>query len=228
MSNGILNPRSQPNADKPGAYQLATQVGTLTFKPGETLQFDQYITGYGEVSGAKIQAYFSPEVFDKEHCTVRHGLVTERRDGGHSPIGWGSQIDILDTKGFCSFLQGFKFYQGDTTCFFDLPGMDSNRVFTEVAGEHAPFEFSLKIAKTAAPGMHHVDFYLTYFNGETWTVTKERMEFKIYNQFERHNGLLSLLAAIALVVTIGHDGVAPILELAHSLGKLVSSLRHSL
>ncbi len=76
----------------------------------------------------------------------------------------------------------------------------------------APFEFNLRINKKIKAGEHHIDFYFTYFNSWEWVCTKERATFKINNRFERHATTLSVLATIALLVSIFKDGIYPILE----------------
>lgn len=220
-------PRSKANAQKPGAYQIATQGANTTLNSGDTLKFKQFITGYGEMSNAKIQAYFSAEVFDETHSSIRQGLIFEEGDGYKIPVGWGAHVDALDSRGYCALLNGVHFsdYPYPAYVFDSNTDPSSNRVMTELQGEYAPFEFSLKVKKNASPGVHFIDFYFTYFNGEAWTISKERVEFKITNTFEKHSGTLSLLAAIALIVTILHDGVGPLLETAHDLGMFISALR---
>jgi hypothetical protein len=222
-----MMPRSKAYAQKPGAYQIATQGANTTLNSGDTLKFKQFITGYGEMSNAKIQAYFSAEVFDEKHSTIRQGIIWEKRDGLAIPTGWGAHVDPLDSQGFCAQLHGGNFadYPYPAYVFDSDTNPSSNRVLTELQGEYAPFEFSLKLKKNASPGIHFIDFYFTYFNGEVWTVSKERVEFKITNSFEKHSGTLSLLAAIALIVTIVHDGIGPLIETAHDLGIFISAWR---
>jgi len=223
----LRSPRNKNNARHPGAYQLATQGSITTINAGDELNFKQFITGYGEISDAKIQAYFSAEVFDEDKSSVRQGLIFEKHDELHFPVGWGNTITKLDSKGFCAQLTGIPFPEGGPPSFVFDSNVDSssNRIFTELEGDYAPFEFTLKVKKNASHGTHYLDFYLTYFNGQAWSISKERVEFKINNQFEKHSGLLSLLAAAALIVTIAHDGLGPLIEYAHNIGKFVSCWR---
>ncbi|MNR58837.1 hypothetical protein D3C85_1799340 [compost metagenome] len=79
--------------------------------------------------------------------------------------------------------------------------------------------------KGAKAGNHYIAFYMTYFNGAEWICEEERIAFKINNTFERYNTVISVLAAAALIVTILHDGITPLVETLHSLGKFIETMR---
>lgn len=212
--------RMQPNAQFPGAYHLATKAESLIINPGGVLRFNQYITGYGEISGAKIQTYISPGAFDSKASKVRHSLDIIKCEGGLRPKRWGAIEQECHDNGFALIMGGMIVNPGDPgTSFFDILLEDNenvgNRVFTEVDATSAPFEYSLKVLAKAKPGLYSIDFYFTYFNGSAWVVAKERVEFKINNAFERFSGPLSLFAAIAIGVTILGDGVIPFFEWIH-------------
>ncbi|MBC3256618.1 hypothetical protein HU733_14015 [Pseudomonas paralactis] len=212
--------RKQPNAQYPGAYQLATKAESLIINRGEVLKFSQYITGYGEVSGAKIQSYISPGAFDIKASTVKHSLEVVSVAGGVVPKRWGLVEQEFPESGFVVIMGGMRASEDDRgTSFFDVASSDgedfANSVFTEIDATSAPFEYSLKVLNKARPGMYSMDFYFTYFNGAEWVVSKERVEFKINNAFERFNGPLSLFAAIAIGVTILGDGVIPFFDWVH-------------
>ncbi|MDR8369220.1 hypothetical protein NM213_04750 [Pseudomonas lactis] len=214
-------PRIFPDAEKPGSYQLATQANESILNPGDTFSFEQYITGYGEISGAKIQCYFSPDAFDHQHSTVDHSINVRELGNGISEHYWGSLTTKIDPQGFAYSLKGLSTPHWETdTLFFDI-STKMNGIATErklgfkdekkVLGK-APFEFNLKTNKKIKPGEHHIDFYFTYFNSWEWICTKERVTFKVNNRFERHATSLSILATIALLVTIFKDGIHPIFE----------------
>jgi hypothetical protein len=212
--------RMQPNAKFPGAYQLATKAESLIINPGGVLKFSQYITGYGEISGAKIQTYIAPGAFDSKASKVRHSLEIVKENGGVRPARWGAVEQEFHEDGFALIMGGMMVNPGDQgTSFFDVL-LDNgenigNRVFTEVDAISAPFEYTLKVLNSAKPGMYSMDFYFTYFNGSAWIVAKERVEFKINNAFERFSGPLSFFAAIAIGVTILGDGVIPFFDWIH-------------
>lgn len=219
--------RKKPYAQEPGAYQLVSKARILILNPGETLFFEQFITGYGKISNAKIQSYISDDVFEQGESTVRHGGKFENDGKLNIFTGWGGQEHQVSPDGFHASIVSHDDYN---TYFSDVDIEDEdknrNRVLTEAVIGHAPFEYTLKTKKAAKPGLHHIDFYFTYYNGQSWTSGKERVEFRINSPFERYSSLLSGLAATALVVTILHDGLGPLLDTAHNVGKFVNCWRH--
>ncbi|MNI87603.1 hypothetical protein D3C73_1448140 [compost metagenome] len=114
-----------------------------------------------------------------------------------------------------------------STAYFDAD-TQGGAIFTEVKMGKAPFEYSLKTRKNIQPGQHYIDFHFTYFNDCEWVTKKERLDFKVNNKFEQHSTLLSVLAALALIVTIAHDGIAPLFEFAHDIGKYTNFLHNKL
>lgn len=219
-------PRNQPFAEKPGDYKIASRVYSYVINPGDTLKIDQFITGYGEIYQAKIIGYFSPDTFDTENTRIVSGLIARFEENGMH-IKWGKSEDkirqddsiVMNISGWQA--EGWK----ETTSAFDLSN-DSNIIATEVKLEHAPIHYKLKTNNHLKPGAYHLSFYLTYFNGDSWCCVEERIDFKVQNPFERYNGVISALAAIALVVAIAADGLIPLFKQFHEIGKFVESIRH--
>lgn len=222
----MKTPRTWKNAEMPGAYALATRVGETVINAGDNLSFEQYITGYGEISNCKIQCYISSDLFDRDSSSVHHTPYIETQENGSITIKWGRETGYVDNAGYNCICMGVKTANWkDPTLFFDAnePGL----LITELKSGKAPFEYNLKTSKTIRPGSHYIDFYLTYFNGQEWKTSKERLDFRVNNTFEKNSTTLSLLAALALLVTIAHDGIAPAIETIHEIGKFVSQQHHS-
>ncbi|MDZ3825868.1 hypothetical protein [Pseudomonas monsensis] len=215
-------PRLWNNAAMPGAYSLATRAGESIINTGDTLSFEQYVTGYGEILNCKVQCYISSSIFDTEASYVTHSPYGELQESGQMAILWGAKTEtIKNDVGYTCIMEGITTtYWEKPTLFFDTdsPGL----LMTERKSRNAPFSYSLKTKNNIKPGTHYIDFYFTYFNGAEWHSKKERIEFKVNNSFEKHSTLLSALAAAALIVTIFHDGFGPMLETAHEIGKYVS------
>ena len=71
-------PRTGPHALCPGEYRLAYRAVQAEINPGDMLQIEIYVTGYGEISGAKL-AFYPPTYFIKPgNSRLRHGM--ERGD----------------------------------------------------------------------------------------------------------------------------------------------------
>lgn len=221
-------PRKYRNGDKPGAYQLASVIGETTINPGHTLKIKQFITGYGNINGAKIQAYISSDTFDKEASYIIHSASGKVLNDHTLELKWGATTTPFENSEFRLMIGGISLHEGmPATSFLDADNDSSSTylISEKTLGNSAPFEYILKTKHKSNPGIHYINFYLTYYNGEQWTSSEEKIQFKINNVFEKYNRTLSLLAAIALIVTIIHDGLYPFLEVVHDLGKFIEHLR---
>ncbi|WP_159955666.1 hypothetical protein [Pseudomonas sp. R76] len=210
--------RSALNGEKPGSYQIATRSGKTTINPGETLIFEQYVTGYGNIQTAKLQAYISTDAFDLEDSYILSSLATENTEMGLK-LSWGNQKDKLSETGFTCVMAGLSYTPDDeSTMIFDVEQASKRPILaSEKKLNHAPFEYTLKTKKALSPGEHYIDFYLTYFNGEKWITSKERVSFKIRNFFERHAKTISALAIIASISGIIRFLASPIYDLVKPL-----------
>jgi len=63
-------PRNGENAEKAGAYEQCLKLITPVIHPGDIIEIEQYFTGYGEISGAKIAFYPSSEIFDRDNSHI--------------------------------------------------------------------------------------------------------------------------------------------------------------
>lgn len=213
MEDRKIKPLSCENGQRPGSYRLVSRAGASNLNKGEMLSFDQFITGYGHASGLKIAYYFSSDVFNLEKSYYTYKLGQDPHSGMPT---WGdsknpiSQVGTSITLGTHKDLNTWEY----DSYFFNV-NMDGHSlaINTEVElGDHPPFSYRLVVDKTADAGNHSILFVLTYFDGEKWNNTEERVNFKINNAFEKHSTILSLLAAIALLTSIGNDGLIPLIN----------------
>ena len=186
------HPRPAKNGDKPGAYNLATRINSSVVDPGKRLEFDQFITGYGEISSAKLRCYISGDVFQYgKESTLKNGLqVTEQI------LHFGRDTFSLDKGGFICHMGGAQFGDESTPFFGDRDGRFPD-VITESIGP--PFSYSLKTRGDVRPGDYRIDVYFTYFNGEKWQCNKETVNFKVRSFFERWATQLSILGVVVAV-----------------------------
>ncbi|WP_223503779.1 hypothetical protein [Pseudomonas sp. BF-R-24] len=219
-----LGPKAlnHPNSDKPGAYKLASKLKESILNPGETLNLEQYVTGYGSNSGFKIVCYISNNVFDEENSYLHTELSQQK-----NALKWGEKKIKVDNGGFSLTPSSMQNENWEKPEFIFDTKESANYIITEKSLINAPFTYKLKTHRNAKAGAHYIVFYLTYFNGSEWMCEEERVSFKINNTFERFNTLLSILAAAALIVTIAHDGIAPLFDKLHEIGKFVSLFRSS-
>ncbi|CRM19770.1 hypothetical protein [Pseudomonas sp. 31 R 17] len=215
-------PLNFPNAEKPGAYKLLSRIAENTYNPGDTIKLEQFITGYGSNSGFKIICHMSDNLFDETQSTLITGLQAPTAD--NPMLRWGAEEVHISNGGYSFILSSMQNDRWKTPAQTFDTKQHLNYVITERNLSGAPISYSLKLKKTVRPGMHYLTSYMTFFNGQEWTCQEERIPFKINNTFERYNTLLSALAAAALMVTIFHDGVAPLIECFHDLGKFITAL----
>ncbi len=216
MSNleGNTKPRSAKNAEKTGAYLLASRVFSNVIDKEDILEFEQYVTGYGEIRSPKLQCYFSPDVFDSKQSEIIHSF----KANGPIPT-WGGISRPIRDPGFTCFISGFPFDslgEDEDTSFIDVAffGIEGGptSIMTERQLENAPFHYKLKTKKEVKPGNYSIDFYFTYFNGERWICIKESVDFKVRNYFEKHARPTTIVAIVASTLTIYRFGIAPLYE----------------
>ncbi|WP_144084428.1 hypothetical protein [Pseudomonas monteilii] len=212
--------RAAPNGEKPGSYQLATRIDKQIINPGDTLEFEQYITGYGEIKNSKIQVYISTGAFNLKQSYVTSSL---RKDiiNGDTRYSWGNQRDPLSDIGYTMLPAGITLNSAPelgSAMIFDAQMFQNNTpstepiLMSEMKVIKAPFEYHLISKKDITPGDQYIDFYFTYFNGEKWTTNKERVNFKVRNFFERHTTLTTSLAIIASLSAITRFIILPIYD----------------
>jgi hypothetical protein len=208
--------QNHPESDKPGSYKIASRVRETTINPGETLKIAQYITGYGKADAFKIQAYISDEIFDESSSYAWHSLSGKLRPDNKWDFTWGAEKSPVTGHAFRMMMGGVVINNERRTYMFDMTPGATHILTEEESGGKAPFEYELKTKRGARPGTHYISFYITYFDGYNWVCQEEKVSFKINNKFEQYSTILSALAAIALLVTIIHDGAWPVSEWAYN------------
>lgn len=210
MSNVIdfkNRPRTGMYADEIGAYHLASRVFSKTINPGDIFEFEQYITGYGDIRASKIRCYISYEIFDREKSFVINSIKEE-----NGTICFGNQVDNVGDEGFTCHLFGVK-AEGwdDSTLMFDVSedNTGAKSIFTESKVKSAPFHYKLKLKNDVKPGDYTISFYFTYYDGHRWQCSKENVDLKVRNFFERNAKIISSLAIIATGLSIIRFGVLP-------------------
>ena len=200
-------PRTGKYADEIGAYHLASRVFSKTINPGDIFEFEQYITGYGDSQCPKMQCYISSEIFDKENSYILSSL---KQDG--NKISFGNQSDKIGDEGFTCHLAGAMAEGWDeSTQIFDkyCDSAGARSLFTESKAENAPFHYKLKLKDNVKPGDYSIDFYFTYYDGHRWQCSKESVDLKVRNFFEKHAKVISSLAILATSLSIFRFGVLP-------------------
>ncbi len=199
-------PLAKAFASKPGSYNLAILVSKPIVDPGDSLQIEVYISGYGVIISPKVAFYPSPNVFDIGKSTAWHSLKTYE-DG---KMGWGAEQALLDPVGMVCCLGGGRVFKTDgsqeTTWFFDArpEERENYQVSTEVKHPKgkSPLFLDLCLHRKARPGPQSVGFVFTYFDGASWHTSAEYACFAVRNFYQRHETTVWLIGAIAAIMSI--------------------------
>ena len=175
-------PLAREFGSKPGAYDLVIRVSQPIVDPGDNLQVEVYISGYGVIHGARMVSYPSPSVFSFSDSHVN--CV-----GNTSKLGpLGARVDFDDTA-FCDVNDARNGQR------LSLEGWTRQ--------QKAPIEYDLTINKKVKPGPHSIQFVLTYFDGQTWKTASKNAEFTIRNIYQRYEWWIAIIAFLAAIATIG-------------------------
>lgn len=192
-------PRQGEFADKPGRYEPAIRLQKPVINPGDTLEVEVFITGYGNIGPAKLAFYPSPGTFVERDSRGRISL--ELVDG--VPTWAGPHGMVGDTGVMVTMQEGL---QGEgwsaPTLFFDTTAGRPPQIMTETKHLNAPFTFSLVTRPRVSPGTYLLQFYLTYFNGIKWCVSSQQTSFTIRTLLQRHEVAVAVVASIAAAAAV--------------------------
>jgi len=205
MSNDFASKPRGEFSDKPGNYELAVRNLKPILNPGDVLEVQLFITGYGIIKGSKLTAYPSSDIFDEDNSRVVYGFKTE-----DNKIVFGGQTSGYSKDGITLYLSGatseenLMFYDTHTPQRTSVP-----QIVSETRQKSPPIQFILNTRKEVRPGNYQLHFHLTYFNGVEWKGSKEEAHFTVRNILQRHEGQVALVSTIAggiaiLVFVLSH------------------------
>lgn len=212
--------RKLPHHEKIGHYDIAIRLLNPVIKKGDTLNVEIYITGYGQISGAKLVFYPSSDLFQISTSKVSYDIYSKEGKLYH-----GNTESFISRNGTTLPLTGGQEPQDDNelpTIFVDI--LDSGyQISTEVRSGKAPIEFNLHTLKSVKPGQYSLDFYFTYFNGSEWSGSQQSVSFTIQNILQRHENIAASLAAFAAIVTIADGFKISYQDLITNLSSILSN-----
>lgn len=122
-SSGPLNlekPRNGKFAEAPGAFSLATRLNQERFDPGDIMQIEVFIVGYGNITGAKVSVFLSPDIFVAGTSYCLSGLKMSPVEEAGTRYQWGKDKLFFDNGGATIILGGLQLPKWDAaTSFFD-------------------------------------------------------------------------------------------------------------
>ncbi|MEZ9200673.1 hypothetical protein [Shewanella sp. 10N.286.54.B9] len=202
-----MKPRKGKFAEKSGSYEQALRIKTPVISPGETIEIEQFFTGYGDIKSAKALFYPSDDVFDKDKSYVLNS-IKEKEPG---LIVFGGHKKKFDNTGITFSLSGIQ-KEGweESTLFIDTGEGEPPQILTETKQDEAPFKYHLTTLNNIKPGRYFIEFCFIYYNGESWKSSSKSAEFKIQNFFERNDTFIGWVALAATISALIRFAVIPV------------------
>lgn len=204
-------PRMGLNASDEGAYEQVIKLVNPVINPGDTLEVEQFFTGYGSITGVKLGFFPNVDVFVSEGSNMISGLYEKSSE----EYAFGGHVQPFDNTGLHINLTGSGIKmeawneEEKPTLFCDVSDNETPQIMTEMKLENPPVKYVLKTNKKIRPGMYSLEFYFTYHNGTSWKVSTRKAEFKIRNFLERHDVLIGGVAILASVSALVRFALYP-------------------
>ncbi|EJG2254630.1 hypothetical protein OH966_002942 [Vibrio parahaemolyticus] len=200
-------PRNGVNASDDGAYDQVIKLINPVINPGDVVEVEQYLTGYGNITGAKLGFYPNIDVYEADKSSISYNLKEEHPEfynfGGikHQFKNTGVNIGLTGL----GLLKEDWAEQQQGTLFFDVSEAEPPQILTEMKLKQSPFKYELKTNSKIRPGIYSLEFYFTYHDGSCWNVSMRKTEFKVRNFFERNDvviGFIAILASVSALVRL--------------------------
>lgn len=189
-------PRVGKFADHPGKYRLMHRLNSEQVDPGEVVEIEIYVSGYGQIETSKLVFLVSPKLIDQNSSYIRYSI-----GAGVKGIGFGTSTDVINEFGNVLHMDGGVGLPEwpRVSMYVDSSDDELPRIITETKLRFAPVELVLFTRPTARAGQHSVQICFTYFNGETWESDTTDIIFFIRSFVQRKELFVWVLASCAAV-----------------------------
>lgn len=221
--------------NRPGAYQLAIRAPKTEIDPGDDIILEIYVTGYGEIRGAKV-VFYPPTNFVSytqvdgwaavkamiigrggargltNHAVIIPLAADERDD----PYGWRSDTDPhgIDTSAIAAearFSAPIRLTLGTKPQYVEPPPTGETSI----------------IDTPIPPGNHTFQVFLTYFNGSEWKTDSQSVTVSVRNWFQRNYYATLVVSILGVGLTLIALAVSVMVNLG-ALWDLISAIFHVL
>jgi hypothetical protein len=198
-------PRRGPDGDAPGSYELVPRLSAAVVNPGESVELDVFLAGYGRIGSSKLVLHTPPDAVDPSRSKVWSDIAQTEKG-----FEFGKTERPLDPEGFVARLGGVnpdgKWDQ--STFFFDADWFTSPSeswgtppVMTE-ASKFPPFRIRIQVPEKVRPGRYAMFLLFSYFNGQQWCASHREVAFQVTNTLQRHEGIAWVLGVGAALAAI--------------------------
>lgn len=176
-------------AEKPGDYRLVIRPSKPEIAPGEALNLEIYVTGYGTIHNAKV-SFYPPQSFVlgpvPSEIAAESAAILTSTEGDFWAASFRNNKDFKD---------------------FDTDSILVNMIDSEMGIKKPPLELPLRTRPDIPTGTHGLQFFFTYFNGSEWRTNSQSVSIMVPNWFKRHEswtwgaaiiGVLLALASLLL------------------------------
>ena len=196
-----LKPRMKIDAEKPGHYELVTELQRTEVDPGDSIDLTLYLSGYGNVRESKLTIEQPPIfVYDSSYMILLEWQLQYNNLGQSRPFF--QYVKKTIPQHLIMTLGGFKEPTWDlTTDYIDNDTLPrSLGILTE--GPQPPCSIHLLTIKDIEPGSYSFPIVYTYFNGSEWQGQQQFVTFKVKTLVERHDTLIAITGLIIAFIAI--------------------------
>lgn len=201
-------------------YSLILRNRTPIVNPGETVNIEVYLSGYGIPEKNKLDIKWSSPyvVHDKNPGTVTYciKLATDKTTGKSQPVTGNQFLESLNLEsvGIDAILnQGF-FFNNPTVAEVDKSG------FCPVVSENQwdknpPLLLSLNTARNALSGDYDITFTFTYGSEQNIHQDYKLTQFHITSRWERNQAWITISATIVAFLALIATAIGSVWQIKH-------------
>jgi len=183
---------------------------TPTINPGDSIEIEIFITGYGKIEREKFFLQYSSEIYDKNNpgymeisigiATLENG--TKRLITGEPFLSEDVAHKMLAERGLIGSLPETWFwdYPDDTRSMgeFGFPSIISEYTWDS----HAPMYIKIPTDPKLKAGDYEISFIFTYSDGIDLGADKEKVIVHVNSWVERYSFYIAITAILVAILAI--------------------------
>jgi len=185
------------------AYSLIPRVIKPNINPGETIEVEIFISGYGEIKRNKLQIYYSSKLINTDNPGFLESCikVAKNKTGKTvQPVSGRKYVDKYECNpvGVCVILNEGNFMRipYENNLNFGLP-----RIMAESKWDNiSPIRLRLNTSPKAPSGNYDVSMILTYSDGSEIQKDEKNVKIHVKNWWERNLKTVTITGSIIIPV----------------------------
>lgn len=189
------------------AYSLIIRNRTPTVRPGDKVEIDLFLSGYGIPEKNKLDIkWSSPYIINRENAGFLEWCISLGEDTATGKImpltgtRFRQSLKITPIGIDTNLVQSFFFKNPVTT---DSPNFAFAPVISESLWDNnPPMYLSLNTANSAPPGDYDITFTFTYGNEQNIFQDQKAARFHVTNWWERNQGWIAIAGATIALLSL--------------------------